>query len=420
MKTEKRSFDVTILGGGIVGTAIARELRAAGADVLLLDKGGVGKGCSFANAGWVTPCFAMPLPQPGMLWKASKWLLDRESPLYIKPELSFGLAQWLFRFLRAMNERQMLESIAALTSLSQYSLSFYRELAERSNTSIAFSPRGLLLVSGEKAGLRQAELELELMGARGITGKKMSQEEVLAFEPALQPKVKGGVFFQGEAHVEPYQTTLALLDDFIRLGGELLSETEVIDFRRQGRAVEEIRTTQGWIRTGLVVLAAGCWSKDIARQLGCRIPLLGGKGYSMNIDNMATKPQRPIMIVERKIAVTPRAHSVRLAGTLELVDQDLGVSPHRVEAIHKGAREYLRMEESSEPVDVWRGLRPCTPDGVPLIGFSRKVPNLFYCVGHQLLGLQTAPASAKLAADLITKRTPFVDPKPFRPERYEG
>ena len=138
----------------------------------------------------------------------------------------------------------------------------------------------------------------------------------------------------------------------------------------------------------------------------------------MSVEGVKLKPQRPMMIVDRKIAVTPRANSVRLAGTLELVNQDFGISPTRLAGIYDGAHEFLALEHNGAPKDIWRGLRPCTPDGVPLIGFSKKISNLFYCTGHQMLGLQSAPGSARLAAELIQARTPYVDPEPFRPERF--
>jgi D-amino-acid dehydrogenase len=168
-----------------------------------------------------------------------------------------------------------------------------------------------------------------------------------------------------------------------------------------------------------VVLALGSWSPAIARRLRVSVPILGGKGYSLIVNEFEPKPRHPIMIVERKIAVTPRADSVRLAGTLELVNQDESITPRRVRAILKGSQEYMYVNESHEVREIWRGLRPCTPDGVPMIGLSGKWSNLFYNTGHQMLGLQSAPGSARLAADLILGRNPIADARPFRPQRFE-
>jgi D-amino-acid dehydrogenase len=323
------------------------------------------------------------------------------------------------KFLGAMNEKKMMESVEVLAEISKFSLDFYKKLSIDSSKKFGFDSKGLLLVSADDAGLQMAELEMKLMAEKDIPGKMMTKEELLAFEPTLKPLVKGGVFFPNEAHVEPFETTSALFDSYLSLGGKAKSEVEVIDFKMSDNKITEVLTTQGTIKAKTVVLAAGSWSKKLADNLGCKIPLLGGKGYSMSVEGDFVKPKRPIMIVEKKIAITPYAKQMRIAGTLELVDQDFDFSPRRVSAIEKGAREYLHMEGAMAPKNIWRGLRPCTPDGVPLIGYSEKLCNLFYCVGHQMLGLQSAPGSAKLAADIIQGRTPYVNPKPFRPGRYE-
>lgn len=416
--------DVLLIGGGIVGTSLARQLQSEGRKVLLIERGGIASGSSFGNAGWVTPCFAMPLPQPGMMFKAMGWLLDKESPFYIQPEFSWSLLQWLLRFAGAANQKQMEKSIAVLTELSKISLAFYRQLSERNANAVGFEQKGLLMVSATASGLKHAEMELELMQKRGITGRKMGRDEVLSFETCLRPLILGGVFFDREAQLEPFATTQAIHDEFTALGGESLLHTEVFDFEKTNDQITKVITTQGNFAPELVVMAAGSWSASLGRQLGLKVPVLGGKGYSMilNDSKLGTedvKPKYPIMIVERKIAVTPRSQSTRLAGTLELVNQDFGISPHRVRAIQKGADEYLRLHSQNNVSDIWRGLRPCTPDGVPVIGYSQKTKNLFYCMGHQMLGLQSAPGSAQLACELISGRTPVVDPAPFSSNRFE-
>lgn len=422
-----QEVDVLVIGGGVIGACVARELQASGRSVTLIEKGRPGEGCSFANAGWLTPCFAMPLPQPGMFWKSIGWLLDSNSPLHIQPQLNPTLFRWMIQFLRAMNRQQMSDAITVLTAISTYSLDFYRELAKRSP--IGFENRGLLMVSGTKSGLDAANLEMQLMGERGIAGRSLNHDEALAFEPALKSIVRGGVFFPDEAQAEPYATTLAIVEEFKALGGQLFSMTEAYDFEVRGGRITKVETTQGMFAAELVVLAAGSWSKGIASKLGSSIPILGGKGYSMNVEMRERKPTHPIMIIEKKIAVTPlvsaTGHSVRLAGTLELVDQDFSISPNRLRAIHRGAQEYLHFDSHNSPDDfapvrnIWRGLRPCTPDGVPVIGPSVTLKNLFYCAGHQLLGFQSAPGSARLATDLILKRTPITAAHPFRADRFE-
>ena len=424
--------DVLVIGGGIVGLCVAHELQASGRSVTLIDRAPAGTGCSYANAGWLTPCFAMPLPQPGMLLKSLRWLLDSTSPLHIQPRPSLRLAAWLWRFQRAMNRPQMLRSIAVLTDLSKYTLDFFATLAGETPAEgvppLGFERRGLLMVSGEPAGVEAATSEMELMADRGIAGRALGRDELLAFEPTLRPLVRGGVFFPDEAQIDPYPASLAIAARFRAAGGRILPPAEAYDFTLGRGGITGVATTQGMLSPELVVLATGSWSPDLARRLGIRVPILGGKGYSMTMTGVSRGPSRPIMIVDRKIAVTPFPDRLRVAGTLELVDQDFGISVSRLRGIYSGVHEYLDLgrpesgRDTQQPLearDIWRGLRPCTPDGVPLIGLSARTPNLLYCTGHQMLGLQTAPGSARLAADLVLGRTPLTDPAPFRPSRFE-
>lgn len=413
-----KKVDVLVIGGGIVGGAVALELQSSGRDVLLIDKGEMGRGCSFGNAGWITPCFAMPLPQPGLFWKSIGWLLDPESPLYIKPSLDPMLLRWLWHFNRAMNRKRFERSVKVLAEISKYSLDFYEKLAGDFRGDLGFAKNGLLFVSSTNDGLKYARGEMDVMAKQGVPGRFMGQEELLAFEPGLRPLVRGGVFFPEEAQAEPYRMALALIEEFTRKGGKVQTGAEVYDFKTENGRIKEVVTTTDRFEAETVVLATGSWAPEVGSKLGMAVPVLGGKGYSMSVEMKDKKPQRPIMIVEKKIAITPRADSVRLAGTLELVNQDFSITARRVQAIRRGAAEFLYLDGVQEPRDLWRGLRPCTPDGVPLIGFSAKYANLFLCAGHQMLGLQSAPGSAKLAADLILKRAPFTDPHPFRVDRF--
>ncbi|MES2768179.1 MAG: FAD-dependent oxidoreductase [Bdellovibrionota bacterium] len=418
-----KKVDVLVLGAGIVGVSVARELQSKGRKVTLIDKVNPGLGCSYGNAGWITPCFAMPLPQPGMFWKSMKWMLDPESPLYIKPQPSMILFQWLFHFMKNMNGKKMNQSIDVLTEISKDSLNFYSKLNERNPQKFDFQNKGLLMVSGTPSGVQAAHEELDLMATRGIAGKKMSAEEIVNFEPSLRPEmIKGGVYFTGEAHAEPLDTVKTILKEFEDLGGYTQGNTEVYDFEFEGNKIKKVLTTRGTFEADLVVFALGSWSEGIGKKLNTSIPIMGGKGYSLIVKDTSltpgTKPLHPIMIIERKIAVTPRKDSVRLAGTLELVKIDFAITTRRVNAIIKGSKEYLKLPPQFEIEELWRGLRPCTPDGVPIIGFSKKWSNLFYCTGHQMLGLQSAPGSARLAGELIYGEKPYVDPKPFEADRF--
>lgn len=411
--------DILVIGGGIIGMSCAYELSQQGAQVTLIDKGEVGYGCSYGNAGWVTPCFAMPLPMPGMLLKSIGWLMDPDSPLYIKPSADPMLFKWLFRFLRSMNQPLMLQSIKSLVEISQYSVDAYSKLNEKFPNSIGFDQKGLLMVSQTDAGLAAAEEERLLVEPHGVPGTFLTADEVRKLEPAIVGQIKGGVYFPKEAHLEPLSTVKTLAKAAEQNGVRILPNTEVYEFVTENNKIKEVHTTRGIFKADKVMLATGSWSPGLAKKLQLNVPVLGGKGYALILKTLENQPKIPLMLVERKIAVTPRANSIRLAGTLELVNpNDYSITPRRVNAILNGSKLFLNVPEKPEVQELWRGLRPCTPDGVPVIGYSSKFDNLLISAGHQMLGIQSGPGSAKLASDLLLETTPLFDPYPFRANRF--
>lgn len=417
MIAQKRDVDILIVGAGIIGTCIGAELARRGAKVCIIDRGTVGRGCSYGNAGWMTPCFAMPLPMPGMLLKSMKWLLDPEGPLYIKPSMSLNLANWMWEFMKAMNESQARKAVEALVVLSQKSLEEYEKLASR-YPAIDFQQKGLMMVSRTQAGVDAAVAELNYVKTLGVPGKVLNSTDIASMEPALKGPLLGGVYFPREAMAEPYQVVQALAAEIRTHGGEIIENCELKDIVISGNKVEKVLTSAGEIHLRQLVMATGSWSKDLARLMRLRVPILGGKGYAMIIPPLEKQPQYPIMLVEKKIAITPRQGSLRIAGTLELVDQDFSITQRRVESIKKGAREFLHLPEKLHVQELWAGLRPCTPDGVPLVGYHKNIGNLMLAVGHQMLGLQSGAGTGLLVADLMEGKAPFVDMKVLNANRF--
>jgi D-amino-acid dehydrogenase len=129
-------------------------------------------------------------------------------------------------------------------------------------------------------------------------------------------------------------------------------------------------------------------------------------------------PQRSIYLIERQIAVNPHADALRIAGTLELVRNDDSINRRRLDVILRGAQGMLALAEPPVATEIWRGLRPCAPDGMPLIGQARGKGDIWIATGHQMTGLKTATGTALLLAQLMAGETPRFDPQPFRADRY--
>ncbi len=411
--------EVLILGGGVIGTACAYYLSDRGVAVTVLDKGAIGHGCSYGNAGWIVPCHAMPLPLPGALRQALRWVLRPDSPLYIKPRWSWEMARWLIRFLSCANERHLRYAAPPLVGLAQESLRLTEQfIAKHGPGDMGFHKRGLICACQSRTGLDAARHEMSVAQSLGITGRELGVDALRELEPAVAGQVVGGIYYPNEAHVEPLKFVEALARQAAQRGARFLPQTEVYRFECSDRRIEAVHTTRGRFVGNQILLATGSWTPLLARQLRLRVPIQAGKGYALIVEPFPPVPRIPMLLLEKRLAVTPREGSVRLAGTMELAGLNETITPRRVEAIVRGAREFLKLPENFEIRETWRGLRPCTPDGIPMVGRVESWDNLLLAAGHAMLGLTLSMGTGQLLADLCTARKPAVDPTPFRPSRF--
>lgn len=415
--TSPTRFDVAVVGGGVIGVACALELARRGAAVVVLERDRVGSGCSFGNAGWLTPSLALPLPAPGTVWKATKWLLDPDSPFYIAPRLDLGLATWLLRFLAATTRPRFERGVRALVELSRWSVDRWEELAATSAEPFGFERAGLLAIYERPAALAAALYSAELLAPLGVRSERWDAERVRAEEPAVAGAQCGAYFFPDDAQCEPYPAVVALAAAARRAGVRFVESAEVYGLAADARGAT-LDTTAGRFETAEVVLATGAWSKRFGRLVGLRLPVLGAKGYTLVLPRGAAHPRRSLLLAERKLALNPHRAALRISGTLELVDEDLSITRRRVDAIVAAARGLVALPDPLPPHELWRGLRPCTPDGLPLVGRARGHRHLWLATGHQMTGLKTAPATGRLLAELMTGAPPSFDPAPFRADRY--
>ena len=412
------SVDVAIVGGGVVGIACALDLARRGAEVLVLERDRVGYGCSFGNAGWLTPSLALPLANPSMVFKSLGWLLDPESPLYIQPRLDPTYLRWLAGFVLASRRGRFERGAAALLQLCRTSVDLWEELARRSPERFGFERHGLIAVYEGHASLAGARGLVDLLARNGVRSELWSAEQVREREPAIVGAQVGGWFFPDDAHCEPYPAVRALTAEALAAGVHIVEEAEVYGVSANGSAPRRLTTTRGVVAAERVVLAAGAWSEALGTAFGLRVPILGAKGYSLVLPRLEPHPTRSIYLIERKVAVNPHADALRISGTLELVRNDFSINQRRLGAILRGAQGMLAIPATPVVREVWRGLRPCAPDGMPMIGRARGSGNVWLATGHQMTGLKTALGTARLLGELMTGAAPSFDPEPFRADRY--
>ena len=401
--------DVVVVGGGAIGAACSLELARRGANVTLLERGpDLGSGCSAGNAGLICPSHSTPISNPAAVRNGLRWMLDRDSPFFLRPRPA--AVPWLVRFLLAA--RRARAGARAIRALSVASLELHAELGGQLDT--GFERRGVLnaYVTEESfaSGRREAE-------SSGLPFQALDRDESLALEPALGPRTLGAVYYSQEAHVDPLRFVRALGAAAAEEGADVRTRVEVRRLRRLDQSVA-IETSDGELRPRTTVLAVGAWSAELARTADVYCPLEGGKGYHVDLEGAAGDPLIPTWLQESWAIATPLPGRLRLAGTLELAGLDLSINDRRAQAVRRGGERGLRGLEGRRVIDVWAGLRPCTPDGLPVIGSPDGLPGLMLATGHAMKGVSLAPVTAKLVAELLAGETPSQDVAPFRPDRF--
>lgn len=406
-----------MIGGGVIGVACAVELARRGAQVTVLERDRVGHGCSYGNAGWLTPSQAFPLANPHMLAKSFKWMLDPESPLYIQPRLDPSFIRWLLEFVMASRVDRFERGAAALVGLCRASVDYWEELSKRTAVPFGFERHGLLCVYENTAAFDDAKRGVDLVGKAGVRAERWSADEVRHKEPAVVGPSVGAWFYPDDGHCEPYEAVRALAEEARALGVRFMEGAEVYRIS-SGSGPRVLTTTLGEMRAAQIVVATGPWSEGLGKMLGIRLPVIGAKGYSLVLPPAKPHPTRSIYLTERKIAVNPHRDALRIAGTLELVRNDFSINARRVDVILRGAKGMLNIGDTPAPREIWRGLRPCTPDGMPAIGRARGRGDVWLATGHQMAGLKCAPGTGLLLAQLMTGEAPRFDPEPFRADRF--
>lgn len=412
-----RAPDVVVVGGGAIGACCALELARRGASVTLLERGPeLAWGCSAGNAGLICPSHAAPLANPAALKEGLRWMWKPDSPFYLRPRPS--VIPWIARFVAASRPERARASAPVIRELASASLTLHAELkAEGLETGL--ERRGSLNVYESPAAFAAAKREAAQAAREGLRPEVLDGAASHELEPALAVTPAGAVYYPGDAHCNPLDFVRAVGAAAAEAGATIRTRTEAIGLRRRDRRVDAVSTTAGDVVAGEVVVAAGAWTPLLARELGLFVPVEGGKGYHVDLEPGDGDPRVPIWFQESRVIATPLAGRVRLAGTLELAGLDLSIDRRRVEAILRAGRRGVRGLATRNVIEVWRGLRPCTPDGLPIVGRPAACDNLVLATGHAMMGLTLAPVTGRLVGEIVSGAEPSHDLAPLSPGRFQ-
>ncbi len=410
---------VVVVGGGVIGACSAYYLAKAGFAVTVLDRGRFGAGCSQANCGYVCPSHVLPLAMPGAVWSTLRTLFQRNSPLKVRPGVVLRNLGWFLGFARRCNRRDMLATGHAIQALLNSSRGLFEELIKAERIECEWEAKGLLFVFlTPKHFEHYAHTDELLRREFAMPSRRFDSTELAALEPALKPGMAGGYLYESDAHLRPDRLMAELRRVLLGLGVEVRENCEVTGFVRQNGKAKAVTTKAGEVAADHFVIATGAWTPLLNKELGCRVPIQPGKGYSMTMPRPAVCPTYPLIFEEHRVAVTPFASGYRLGSTMEFAGYDDTLNRSRLGILTEAAKVYLR-EPLAEPVqEEWWGWRPMTFDGLPVIDRSPAMGNSLVAAGHNMLGLSMATATGKLVAEMIGGSAPHLDPKPYGLARF--
>ncbi len=399
------SKQVIVVGAGMAGLSTAWFLQRAGAEVTVLDRRDVAAGSSWGNAGWLSPALTLPLPEPAILAPGLRALLSAGSPVYIPPTLDPRLLRFLAGFVRHCTPRQWNRAMAVFAQANKLALDAYDRMGGATGRVEAeVRPADPLLAVFRSATDRAALVE-EFDRVGRVTEppeyRLVDRDEIQELEPILSSSARFGVRLSGQRFLNPGEFVHALADSVKNGGGQILTGLDVRGVTGGRRA--GVRLADGSsLAADAVVVAAGGWLSRLVRPHGVRTPVQAGRGYSFTV-RPGVAVRNPIYLPAQRVACTPLggpAEGVRVAGMMEFRRPDAALDPRRVRAIVTAATPLVDGVDWEARTDEWVGSRPCTPDGLPLVGRTSS-SRVFVAGGHGMWGMALGPLTGRLLADQI-------------------
>ena len=406
---------VLVLGAGVIGVTSAWYLAQAGHEVTVAERHGeAGMEASFANGGQISASHAEPWAKPAVVPKILRWLGREDAPLLFRPRAEWALWEWGLRFLLECLPGRFERNCRALAGLAAYSRDCLGALRESTGIQYDQVTCGILHFATDAHDFEVLARSAEAVRALGIERQVKSAAQCVALEPALKNSadpVAGGVYTPGDESGDAWRFTHELAR---------MAAARGVSFRF-GASLEAIETAGGKVSAARVggerltadayVVALGSYSPLMLKPIGVSIPVYPLKGYSVTLqlgpEHAAAAPSVSLTDEAHKIVISRLGKRLRAAGTAELTGYDTTVNAVRCDAIARRVRELFPGLGGISAYESWTGLRPATPNNVPVIGRTR-LSNLFLNTGHGTLGWTLACGSGRALADLVSARRPEI------------
>jgi D-amino-acid dehydrogenase len=417
MSLDAPKKDITVVGAGMVGMACALHALRDGHKVTLIDRDAPGQATSFGNAGVMAPCAVVPVPVPGIIWKAPKMLFDPLGPLFLRWRYLPQLLHWLPAYLAA-GRRERVEAISeSLSALLHDVMEQHQALARGSEAAELLQPSDYLYIYDSEVAFQKDSFGWDLRRRRGVKFETLHSDALHDLEPTLGPAAGFGVLLPNHGFIRnPGRLVTLLAEAFEREGGVIL-QRDVEDIEIGPEGPRALLTAEGPLPVDHLVIAAGAWSGKLAARLGTKVPLETERGYHVVLTDPGVMPRHPMMDASGKFVTTPMEMGLRLAGLVEFGGLEAAPNYARAKILLNHAKR-LFPGIRTDSYEEWMGHRPSLPDSLPVIGPSPKFGKVYFAFGHQHVGMMSGPKTGRLIADLIAGRKPNIDLAAFDVGRF--
>jgi D-lysine oxidase len=409
--------DALVLGAGIVGTSIALHLAKRGLSVALVDRNEPGEGTSYGNAGVIEGNTLLPHPFPRDLGALLRIALKQA------PEASYHLgflphvAPWLASYFAWSRPQRLRETANVMRPLFARAVAEHEALIAESDAAQYVRKTGWLKLYRQDHTFAATARERELAATFGVVANILEVDAARALEPSLEPVFKHAIFLPDVVSVSnPLALTRAYVRRFSALGGVSITG-DAATLRREGDRWR-VTTEGGIVEARDAVIALGPWAPDVLEPLGIKLPLGIKRGYHLHFGARGNAAlSRPVLDANNGYCLAPMEQGIRVTTGAEFAARDAPPTPTQFGHVLPAARELFPLGDQVE-AQPWMGSRPCFADSRPVIGRAPGHSGLWLACGHAHWGLTLGPATGRLVAELITGATPFMDPAPFRAERF--
>ena len=414
-----KNSSVIVVGGGVIGAACAYYLVESGHKVTLLEKDHFGQACSLHNCGYVCPSHALPLTEPGAVGTALRGMFKSHSPFSVKFRFDLGLASWFLKFARRCNQQDMLEGGRGIHPLLNSSMKLWKQLIKKEQLECEWKDKGLLYAYASKEKFEAYSATDQLLRQHfDEPATRYEGNALLDLEPALKPGLAGGWHYEGDAHLRSDLLMTSWKKNLEQKGVKIHENCALTGILENPDGSVTVSATTNIFEGNHLVIATGALTPQLSEELGWRVPIEPGKGYSITMPRPKSCPEIPVIFPETRVAATPFESGYRLGSTMEFAGYDKSLDPKRYGLLLKGAEGYLR-EPHCEPIEnIWYGWRPMTYDSIPIIGPCPGREKVILATGHNMLGLSMATGTGKLVTEMINGSKPHLSTKPYSPERF--